>query len=112
FRTRRAGLFAHRFNGTVLGANVLFDMDAQLDFLEFELGQSFPSLRELLRGADVALNKASDEVVYQFERPGAILDSNGKALPRGNARVQAVFRTRRGFAQQSLAAFQDAQPRP
>jgi hypothetical protein len=39
--SRRIGLFRHAFNGQVLGANILFDMDAQLDYLVRELGTNY-----------------------------------------------------------------------
>jgi hypothetical protein len=39
--SRRAGLFAYAPGGHVLGAAVLFDMDAQVDYLDHELTTSY-----------------------------------------------------------------------
>ena len=101
---RRAGLFTHSFNGVRLGANVLFDMDAQLDYLDHELRSSYTRVRRVLTADDVSVEDASDEVLYNFEIPGAILH-NGSKLPRTDARVQGVLHHRREFASRALRAY-------
>jgi hypothetical protein len=103
FPTRRAGLFAHAFRGSVLGADVLFDMDAQLDYLETELSRDFPALRARLRAPGVAVDDASDDVVFEFERPGSILDGQGNRLPRTDPTVRQVFAARRAPSRRALA---------
>jgi subtilisin family serine protease len=100
---RRAGLFQQR------GATVLFDMDAQVDYLVGEI-RANAGLTGRLTAAGVTVNDAADDVVYDFEIPGAILDGAGNKRPRADPAVQAVFRQRRGNAQRALQAYQAAHP--
>lgn len=101
---RRRGLFEHVFNGTRLGADILFDMDAQVDYLVNELSTSFARVNRVLTNPAVTVDAASDEVVYNFERPGSVIE-NGRLLPRTDPRVQEVFRRRREHAQRALRAY-------
>ena len=101
---RRSGLF----NGD---SSILFDMDRQVAYLVGEL-QANAGLNASLMAPAVTLNDASDNVVYQFEIPGSILDANRQKLPRADPAAQAVFQTRRALAQRALAAFQAAHPAP
>ena len=48
---RRAGLFLHAFQGAQLGADILFHMEAQVDYLAHELEASFPHINTFLRQA-------------------------------------------------------------
>lgn len=100
---RRSGLFQ------TYGADVLFDMNAQIDYLVGEI-RANASLNTALTAAGVTLNDAADEVVYNFEIPGSILDGSGNKLPRTDPAVQAVFGVRRANAQRALAAYQAAHP--
>ncbi|MEO3755243.1 phage tail tip lysozyme [Streptomyces sp. B6B3] len=104
---RRAGLFSHRFHGDVLGARAVFDMDDQIDYLADELKSSFNGVRAVLRRPAVKVNDACDEVLYNFEIPGAIIQG-GSRLPRSDPRVQRVFNQRRPLAQRALAVYRDA----
>lgn len=105
---RRAALFQQTGGGDApLGASVLFNMDAQIDFLASELKAS-KGLNDRLTNAAVTVDQACDDVVYDFEIPGAILDGKRKR-PRSDPAVQAVFRVRRGNAQAALRAYQAAQ---
>jgi LysM repeat protein len=52
-KKRRAGLFSHVFEGRELGSGVLFDMDAQVDYLVAELAKRYRSVDELLRDPEV-----------------------------------------------------------
>jgi tail lysozyme/hemopexin len=106
---RRNGLFSYSYDGATPGADVLFDMDAQLDYLAHELGAKFAGVDGVLRGASVGRADACDEVVYSFEVPGAILEE-GNRLPRTDPRVQAVFEARRPAAEQAFNAYQSANP--
>ena len=106
---RRSGLFAHPFNGSALGARVVFNMDAQLDYLVHELQNSFAGVQAVLVGPAVTTNDACDEVLYNFEVPGSIL-SGGSKLPRSNAQMQQVFAQRRPFAQRALNAYRAVHP--
>jgi hypothetical protein len=99
---RRAGLFQHTFRGVVLGPRILFDLDAQVDYLVSELGRpGFAAVERVLRNPSVSVDAASDAVLYDFEIPRRILE-NGRKLPRTDPRVQAVFGQRRGPAARAL----------
>ena len=92
---RRTGLFAHTFRGVRLGPRILFDMDAQVDYLVTELrGAGYAGVQGVISDPAVTVDGASDAVVYSFEIPGALL-SGGRKLPRSDARVIAVFERRR-----------------
>ncbi|MEO0041056.1 MAG: hypothetical protein RL329_504 [Bacteroidota bacterium] len=58
-----------KFFAQPLGANILFDMDAQLVFLVDELKTDFVRVYNLLMDADTTVDRACDEVVLKFERP-------------------------------------------
>jgi hypothetical protein len=102
---RRAGLFKHTFQGRTPGALIVFEMDAQVDYLVTELRKSYVGVNRVLTRAGVTVNAATDEVLYNFEIPGSILGSNGKKLPRSDARVQKVFAHRRTSGQRALRAY-------
>lgn len=106
---RREGLFEHEYNGEVLGTDILFNMDAQIDYLVNEMETSYGRVYRLVTGADVSVNDAADEVVYRFEVPGSVLN-NGSLRPRTDAEVQAVFTERRGYAANALAAYRAVHP--
>ncbi|MFG1749639.1 phage tail tip lysozyme [Streptosporangium sandarakinum] len=101
---RRAGMFAHVYNGVAFGSNALFSMDSQIDYLVTELRMRFPGVFSVVNDPNVAVDRASDEVVYNFEVPGAILEA-GQKLPRADARVQAVFNQRRTPSRNARAAY-------
>jgi hypothetical protein len=104
--SRRSGLFLHRYGGRQLGAEILYHMDAQIDYLVKELKDRYPSIYTFLRNPRIALEAASDEVLYGFEVPGSIFDQvSKKRLPRNNSRVQQVFSVRRTYARQALSAY-------
>ena len=104
---RRAGLFQRTSGGRQLGSSILFNMDAQVEYLVSEL-QARPGLNASLMAGGVTLNNASDNVVYQFEIPGSILSGAGGKLPRSHPAVQAVFAARRANGQRALQAYQAA----
>ena len=107
---RRAGLFAHVFRGVVLGPRVLFDFEAQIDYLVAELqSPGFHAVQAVLTGMGVTLEDASDAVVYDFEIPGSILDGNQRR-PRTHPAVIEVFDRRRQRGHQALQAFQQPGP--
>ncbi|MEO9146841.1 MAG: phage tail tip lysozyme [Ginsengibacter sp.] len=106
---RRVGLFNHEFQSRILGADILFNMDAQVSYLVSELGNNYTGVYNTITAAAVSLNDASDEVVYRFEVPGSILQ-NRQLLPRDNSSVQAVFNARRNNGQRALKAYQNAHP--
>jgi hypothetical protein len=97
---RRVGLFRHSYRGNVLGADVLFSMEAQIDYLVHELHTGFAGVDAVLTDPQVSVDRASDEVVYNFEVPGSIL-AGGAKLPRSDQRVQATFQVRRAHSQRA-----------
>ncbi len=111
---RRTGLFQHNNEGQQLGAAILFDMDAQIDYLVHELRTLFPRLYALLMNPGVSLAGACDEVLYSFEVPGSILrppdptTGRRQRLPRDDPRVQAKFRERRPPAGRALQFYRQA----
>ncbi len=107
---RRARLFQHTFQGIQLGAAILFNMEAQVDFLVSELQDTYGGVFTVLNGGGVSVNSASDEVVYRFEVPGAVIGDDGRRLPRSDPAVQAVFSRRRANSQRALRVFQEAHP--
>lgn len=108
---RRRQLFQHIFQGRPAGARILFDMDAQVDYLSTELaGLGFTGVNGVLRRPAVSVDEASDEVLYNFEIPGAILDAEKNKLPRTNPAVQAVFRRRRANSQRALRVYRARHP--
>ena len=102
---RRQGLFEHSFQGQQLGAAILFNLEAQVDYLFTELQTAYTEVNAILITPEVTVDTASDEVVYSFEIPGAVLSKFGQRLSRDHPRVQAVFTQRRVHAQRALQVF-------
>lgn len=101
---RRAGVFSHVYNGQSYGSLALRSMDAQLDYLVRELRTSYAGVFGVVTASAVNVETASDEVVYNFEVPGAIIQ-NGHKLPRNDPAVQAVFTQRRGPSNRARNAY-------
>ncbi|MCH2193608.1 phage tail tip lysozyme [Kordia sp.] len=105
---RREGLFEHRFRGREDGENIIFNMEAQVDYLVTELMGSYTSVYNVITANDVSVNDASDEVIYNFEIPGSIL-SGGSKLPRSNSQVQTSFGHRRNNSNRALRVYNESQ---
>jgi Phage tail lysozyme len=84
--TRRSGLFT--FNG--IGSAILFDMDAQIDYLATELGAKFGPLNRRLQNATVTLDAAADDVLDHFEIPQDP-EASRPARRAGAAHAAAVY---------------------
>jgi hypothetical protein len=84
--TRRSGLFT--FNG--IGSAILFDMDAQIDYLATELGAKFGPLNRRLQNATVTLDAAADDVLDHFEIPQEP-EASRPARRAGAAHAAAVY---------------------
>ncbi len=109
--TRRQSLFEYEYEGRTLGPDILFDMDAQVDFLVFELSSpTFAAVEEVVRDPKASVHDAADAVLYGFERPASVIGEDGKLLPRSHPAVQEVFAQRRAMADRALAAYTAAQP--
>lgn len=104
-KARRAGLFIHVYNGRSYGAETLRSMDAQLDYLVTELQKSFAGLYASLLKPAVTVEKASDDIVYNFEVPQSILLTPNSKRPRSDPAVQRVFQERRALSEQARKAF-------
>lgn len=112
---RRAGLFSYTFQGRKPGAKILYNMEAQVDYLVTELQAQYKHVNNVLRRSKVSLEEASDEVVYNYEVPGSILgppDPNGRRrkLPRNRQAVKDKFEERRRFSRNALRAYQHPIP--
>ncbi|MFH1466813.1 MAG: phage tail tip lysozyme [Pseudomonadota bacterium] len=122
-RNRRAGLFTHTWEGITLGPEILYNMDAQIDYLVWELAHSYAGVDRVLRNAGVTVHDAADEVAYTFERPGVcfqldaqndfVRDAQGHLilLPRTHQQVvQRLFQHRRPLADRALRIYRAAHP--
>jgi hypothetical protein len=81
----------------------------RLDYLVHELRTQFAGVNAVIANPAITVDQASDEVVYNFEVPGAILQG-GVKLPRTDARVQQVFAQRRPLSQAAMHAHLVAHP--
>jgi hypothetical protein len=104
--SRRVGLFAHVYGSAPAGPRILFDMDAQIDYLVHELhtAPEFKDAERMLLTSMITVDDASDEFLYTVENPGGI-----KKLPRDHPTVQAAFADRRPLAREALKAYTDGQ---
>ncbi len=108
---RRRRLFEHEYEGTVLATDILFDMDAQVDYLVTELRTSYRRVDEIVAHPSVTVDAAADEVLYNFEVPASILtDRNTKKRDRDDPAVQQVFSERRAPAHRALEVYRAAHP--
>jgi len=105
---RRKGLFEHEYGGARLGAAILNSLDAQVDYLVTELASKYKHVNERLKSAS-SVEEASDEVVFNFERPASVLmdgtDKEGKRMrmlrKRDDPAVQGVLNERRRLAREA-----------
>jgi Uncharacterized protein conserved in bacteria (DUF2272)/Phage tail lysozyme len=104
---RRDGLFRHSFRGRRLGSVILFDLDAQVDYLVAELRSSgYRPVYATLMSPGVTLEQAADVVLLRFERPASVLNR-----PRTDPAVQQVMRRRRAHAAGALQVYRAARGR-
>ncbi len=108
--SRRSGLFAHQVDGHTVGAPILFEMAAQIDYAVHELATGFAGVDAVLRNPAVGVDQASDEVAYDYETPGTIAPPGERRRPRDHPDVQAEFVRRRPFAHQAERAYRAAHP--
>ncbi len=104
---RRAGLFT--FNN--IGSAILFDMDAQVDYLVTELGASFGPLNHRLQNATVTLDGAADDVLDHFEVP-ADPEASRPARRAGAAHAAAVYQAAHPAPAPAAAPAQAPAPAP
>ncbi|NOQ33835.1 MAG: DUF4157 domain-containing protein [Methanosarcinales archaeon] len=104
---RQAGLFQHEFHGRQLGAAILLDMDAQVDYMVNELRTSYRlRVYEPVMGAtsEGQLSAATDRVTRYYEAPGPM------GQPQESEEHQATLRARRGAARTALRVYRAAHP--
>lgn len=104
---RRAALFRS-------GPEILYDLERQVQHLVAEPGSpGYARVDRVLRRADVTIEEASDEVLYRFEVPGAILqqvtqpDGTTRTVKRDRSdpQVQPILEQRRESGRRCLAAY-------
>lgn len=108
---RRRALFHRKVGGVELGADVLQNMDAQIDYLVSELRHWGNHLQARLMAA-ASVDDACDLMAYRFEAPATMLDPSGHKLPMTDSRVQGVFQHRRPLAHAAMRAYTGAPGRP
>ncbi len=102
---RRAGLFNHEFMGARLGPNIIFDMNAQVDYLVKELRTTHKRVLKVITTPGISLNDATDEVTYNFESPGSVANKN-------TPRAQTAVARRRASAQRAQQLYKRAHGLP
>jgi hypothetical protein len=102
---RRSGLFRHTFRGRQLGAAILTDLDAQVDYLVSELRRRYAAVNAVVSSPTVTLEQASDAVVLRFEVPAAVLNR-----PVTHPAVQQVLAQRRAGGAQALRIYRASHP--
>jgi hypothetical protein len=111
---RRKGLFQRKgAAGVPLGADVVQDMDAQVEYLVSEMKHWGGNLQARLIAAKT-VDDACDLIAYEFETPGSMLSPPDfkKRLPMADPAVQTVFAGRRPLAHAAQEAYTDAQANP
>ena len=108
---RRRALFRRKVGGVELGEDVLFNMDAQVEYLISEIRSWGGNLQAKLMAART-LEDASDVFTYQFEVPGTLLDSAGHKRPINDPQVQREFQNRRPLGRAALRAYVSARTNP
>lgn len=88
---RRAGLFRHSYHSVVWGSNILFSMDAQIDYLVTELSTGFRSVLATVRNPKVTVDAASDKVLRDFERPGNMGPAEVADRRKSSQRAKALY---------------------
>ena len=103
---RQAGLFQHEFHGRQLGAAILLDMDAQVDYMVNELRTRYRAVYAQVMGAtsEGQLNAATDRVTVRYEAPGPTMQ------PPESGAHQGTLRVRRNEARIALRVYRAANP--
>ncbi|NNC91903.1 MAG: hypothetical protein HKN80_05375 [Acidimicrobiia bacterium] len=109
--SRRTALFRHHLGNIGPGIAVLFDMDAQVDFLVKELDTRKGNLGAKFR-KKITVDEAAADFVYEFERPASVLkmiDGVWHRRERSDPKVIDTFKKRQEPAHKAMAAFEAAQ---
>lgn len=107
--SRRSGLFEHQYCGMAHGADVLFNMDAQIDYLVSELQSRYAAVYNTITNSATSVDAASDIVLKRFEVPGAIL-RDGALRPDTDPAVTEVLTARRNRGHGALDIYRAAHP--
>jgi hypothetical protein len=100
--SRRRGLFLHPFQGVIMGPNILFNMDAQIDYLVNELRSLYKGVYQIIYSHGATINESSDKVLLNFEMPGSIFypkPNNKLRRPLNDPQVQGKITERRKISQ-------------
>ena len=104
---RRAGLFIHAYRGVRLGPRILFDLEAQVDFLMAEMRASFAGVHKALMEEAVSVETASDEVLLNYEMAGSFFDRLRRRV-RTDPHLAKVKERRRALAREAARIHQSA----
>ncbi|MEO1731766.1 MAG: phage tail tip lysozyme [Pseudomonadota bacterium] len=114
---RRRGMYAFAHVGIAPGEFIIYFMDHQIAYLVHELATSYRRLDRQLRRPGVSVDDASDGMIYDFERPGSILEPDPnrpgrkRRRPRSDPQVQEKLRERRQRSHRALRAYDATVPR-
>jgi hypothetical protein len=104
FESRRSGLFRHTFCGQQLGSAILFDLDAQVDYIDTEMRlPEYSRVRAKLMAPGLTVEQACDAVLLQYENPGSVSGAKATAATR-----RAEIAKRRPLAVQALQIYRAA----
>jgi hypothetical protein len=102
---RRAGLFIHAYRGVRLGPRILFDLEAQVDYLMSEMRASFAGVHKALRAPEVTIEAASDQVLLNYEMSGSFFDRLRRKV-RTDPHLAKVQARRRALAREAAEIHQ------
>ncbi|MFT4226458.1 phage tail tip lysozyme [Micropruina sp.] len=105
YPTRRSALYDHSYQGIEHAENIIYCLDAQLDFAVAEL-QSQHALWNELVSPRISLQALTDKVAWEYERPKPIADAIGGLVPRDHPSVLAELSRRRIAADEAKIASQ------
>ena len=101
---RRSELFQFR----QIGAAILYDMDAQVDFMVHEIQNNFDfrDLNGVLSRSGVSIQEASDKILSDYFRPEAIIDrTTSPPRIRTRAEAAAIYDIRLRSSNEALDAY-------
>ncbi|QEH42980.1 phage tail tip lysozyme [Chitinophaga sp. XS-30] len=107
--SRRSGLFEHQYCGMTQGVDILFNMDAQIDYLVTELQTRYRAVYSTITNPATSVNDASDIVLRRFEVPGVVLNA-GALRPITDPAIAGVLTRRRNLSQSAFNTYREAHP--
>jgi hypothetical protein len=83
-----------------LGVNIVYDMDAQIQFLVAELQGSYGNIHRVLMNPHTSINEACDMVLTRFEVPGVVVHRADDETA-----YERTLHRRRALADRAAAAY-------